>query len=105
MKITLQLNNPQDAIDVLKIAADDLEIGVARGNSFPGRDIYRQIAAQIEAQIPKPRIPEPGKWAVVQDFNANLWLRWSSDWISVGARGVGATWDDIVDPVLIREGI
>lgn len=71
------------------------------------------LADQIEAQTKPPRIPEPGPWGVVEAAVDGTKVRrrfvrhdTSSDygpWHSKDARW--ARWDDLIDPVLIREGV
>ena len=73
-----------------------------------GNIALHEVADQIEAQTKPPRIPEPGLWGVVEATGATLprrrWIhheegRWVCD------TGVWRYWDDLVDPVLIRDGI
>jgi hypothetical protein len=81
-----------------------------------GKDM-RWLADQIEAQTKPSRIPEPGLWGVVRaarrevDGSATtahgIWIRtkhvtcpWTHD---SGNRT--ANWNDLIDPVLIREGV
>jgi hypothetical protein len=72
-------------------------------------DLLEVIADKIAAQS---RIPEPGLWGVVEaDWknSAGLngvvrWVRHTEDrWIS--HPGYFASWDDLIDPVLVREGV
>jgi hypothetical protein len=74
----------------------------------PRGKLANLIADQIEAQTKPPRIPEPGLWGVVEanvrSIPRRRWVhheeaRWISD------TGVIAEWDDLVDPVLVRDGI
>ena len=79
----------------------------------PGRllvttDALRKVADQIEAQTKPPRIPEPGLWGVVEATGATMprrrWIHHEEDrWVC--DTGVWRYWDDLVDPVLIRDGI
>ena len=71
--------------------------------------IAKDIAAQIEAQVKPPRIPEPGLWGVVE-ANGAKWLRWTSDpkqyqWTRVSGDGLAVKWDELINPTLIREGV
>lgn len=64
-------------------------------------------ADQIEAQTKPPRIPEPGLWGVV-DTQATTsqgqnWVRRPAGW-HCPAHGF-VRWDDLIDPVLIRDGV
>lgn len=66
------------------------------------------IADQIEAQTRPPRIPEPGLWGVVRAHNVGHridrdWVRYPEGWRD--ANDWLAEWDDLIDPVLVREGI
>lgn len=65
------------------------------------------IAEQIEAQTKPPRIPEPGLWGVVEATHPLLpthrWVHHEKDrWVA--DQGTSCGWDDLRDPVLIREG-
>ena len=74
----------------------------------------RWLADQISEQSKPPRIPEPGLWGVVEAGwdsrgEAGLpraeWMRVQGNlWHSTIA-GVSVAWSDLVDPVLIRDGI
>lgn len=93
-------------VDVLPGEASGIETTVGAA---------RYLSQQIEAQAKPPRIPEPGLWGVVESTvtyegttystslvrhpgpgTANCWLDRSGSWFS---------WDDLIDPVLIREGV
>ena len=74
------------------------------------RHNFTATAHQIEAQTKPARIEEPGLWGVVE---ANVlrgprvkWLHAPAGWQSIEpvATRVGE-WDDLIDPVLIREGL
>ena len=63
------------------------------------------LADEIEAQTKPPRIPEPGLWGVVEDSAGDVWIctephRWTRI-----VDGVEWPWVDLIDPVLIREGV
>lgn len=75
--------------------------------------LARFIAAQIEKQTKPPRIPEPGFDGAVQasdkcDIDRVRWVRaWADEdtvrpWTNGGRH---AAWDELIDPVLIREGL
>jgi hypothetical protein len=67
----------------------------------------RAIADQIEAQTKPPRIPEPGLWGVVEAARYASTRRWvhheEERWIS--DTGAILRWEDLRDPVLVREGV
>ena len=67
--------------------------------------------------LSKPRIPEPGLWGVVEACDGGepeprmprTYVRDSlrdedPHWTAVG-HGVRVEWDDLIDPVLVREGV
>lgn len=66
-------------------------------------------AAQIEEQTKPPRLAEPGVWGVVNarfggdDYLTRKWVRYGTGWRD--AFGEHASWDDLIDPVLVREGV
>jgi len=68
------------------------------------------VADQIEAQTKPARIPEPGLWGVVYTrlVNASTWESWLrhpvDGWHPIKG-GVATRWDDLIDPILIREGV
>jgi len=71
------------------------------------------LADQIEAQT-KPRIPEPGLWGVVRSLvreSGGEPLTWVRDthgvypWISTAPGWTPRQWADLIDPVLVRDGI
>jgi len=73
----------------------------------------KSIAKEIEAQTKPPRIPEPGQWGVVgaryTTYNdGDVFYEWVKvgphNWMSKSFPTV-TTWDDLVDPVLVREGV
>jgi len=80
------------------------------GGSLQGA-LAEDVAHQIVSQIPQPRIPEPGVWGVVEAHTEGYSRRrilgrapetddqhWvdEADWF---------TWDELIDPILIRKGI
>lgn len=73
----------------------------------------QEIADQIEAQVKPSRIPEPGKWGVVEayapEYDQRLHFVRHHDFVTDGRHwqsGPGRySWDALVDPVLIRDGI
>lgn len=67
------------------------------------------VADQIEAQTKPPRIPEPGLWGVVEATVAGIprrrWVHHEEDrWVSDNGIPLKA-WDELIDPVLVREGV
>lgn len=74
------------------------------------------LADQIEAQTKPPRIPEPGLWGVVEaghkhldDGRRSQFVRVATtgraQWVEREAEADWCTWDALVDPVLVRDGI
>lgn len=66
------------------------------------------LADQIEAQTKPPRIPEPGPWGVVEAGTSKVpmvrrWVRYGTGWRD--AFGGHEEWDNLLEPVLVREGI
>jgi len=79
------------------------------GGSLDG-DLAEVVAHQIENQLPKPRIPEPSLWAIVEagvkQHSLRLkWVRLNGEWEPNDLGEYTRKWDDLIDPVLIREGI
>ena len=72
-------------------------------------NFWPDLAGQIEAQTKPPRIDEPGLWGVVEATVPGIprrrWVhheegRWVPD------TGIPfKDWSDLIDPVLIREGV
>jgi hypothetical protein len=60
-------------------------------------------ADQIEAQTKPSRIPEPGLWGVV-NARGGEYVNVGAGWLAVSS-GVVHTWDYLIDPVLVREGL
>ena len=71
----------------------------------------RYIADQIEAQTKPPRIPEPGWGAIVEAgvVQHDERLRWQrsgdSFWYCENVEENARNWGELVDPVLVRDGI
>jgi len=104
--IVLDLEYPQIAINALEMAFRDHTNGDAR-------TIYRSIADQIEAQTKPARIPEPSTGSRVTATMGTgygrfeyLRVRTASmrSWANLGS-GHLYTWDALIDPTLIREGV
>ena len=90
---------------LLQAASSD-QASSGRTNYRPG--FLRWLADQVETQTRPPRIPEPGLWGVVEATGATMprrrWIHHEEDrWVC--DTGVWRYWDDLVDPVLIRDGI
>jgi len=97
-----------DARPLIVLDLDDPErlVTILRANCLWG------LADQIAEQTKPARIPEPGLWGVVEASSTyvderviymhtegiGLWA-WTTQ-----ARG-SCKWDDLIDPILVREGI
>ena len=76
--------------------------------------VLQDLADQIEAQTKPPRIPEPGLFGIVEatvhgDEMPRFYIRdsWADEgplWVALGGSR-REEWDDLIDPVLIREGV
>jgi hypothetical protein len=81
-----------------------------RDGCSDGCSVIRLLADQIERQTKPPRIPEPGLWGVVTagDLTRDYWIHYRANgeeqWFSTDS-GVTSTWDDLIDPTLVRSGI
>jgi hypothetical protein len=84
------------------------------------RDALAESLARIKADPylrpePPARIPEPGLWGVVTAIKRNTRTPRltfvnvnndrSSNWIDVEDSDGGYDWADLIDPVLIRDGV
>jgi hypothetical protein len=74
-------------------------------------NFWPDLADQIEAQTKPPRIPEPGTWGIVKARLTSIpggreWtaVRTPKDGWRVDDGGM-FEWDELIDPVLIREGV
>jgi hypothetical protein len=74
------------------------------------------VAQEIEEQTapPKPpRIPEPGLWGVVSahvngKHGPQATYKWAHapwGWEAIGSTQATRKWEDLIDPVLVREGV
>jgi len=106
--------------DVRRLIVLDLDaVDLRGGNSDVVADLRdpesmyaaRYIANEIKAQTKPPRIPEPGLWGVVEAGVVELPHVVRGPFVHVddtvwSSRG-GACfqWDDLIDPVLVREGV
>jgi hypothetical protein len=66
------------------------------------RDGHEDIADQIEAQTKPARIPEPGLWGVVDSDGVEFVHRPGGWQCPVGG---WYSWDRLINPALIRDGI
>jgi len=91
----------------------DLEMAFRDHTNGDARTIYRSIADQIEAQTKPARIPEPSTGSRVTATMGTgygrfeyLRVRTASmrSWANLGS-GHLYTWDALIDPTLIREGV
>ena len=67
------------------------------------------VADQIEAQT-KPKLEEPGLWGVVEagvqgSTERHHYVRRGTDGYWYTIRGAQRSWSELVDPVLVREGV
>lgn len=102
--VVLDLDDPAARVKTLRIIA----------NGMCGdyqRRALTDLADQIEAQT-RPRIPEPrGQWAVVEATGVHSNRFQAVRWTDIGDRawldasGTWFEWSDLVDPILIRDGI
>jgi hypothetical protein len=71
------------------------------------------IAALIREQIAPPRIEEPGPWGVVEAGPSQRRTQWvhywgagdRARWRNLSSGQETSTWEDIIEPTLIRPGI
>jgi len=95
IKLTVTDDEASQLARALRYAGDAFDVSMCR------------IADQVKAQLPKPRIPEPGMWGVVKAEHRGatyLFVNWGRAWFCSDDIDP-YDWDDLVDPVLIREGI
>lgn len=71
---------------------------------------WSSLCDEIRRQTEGPRIPEPGKWGVVQDAHGVEWFHRgttqgsSYEWVNIET-GDGDDWKDIKQPVEVRPGV
>ena len=99
MKIVLDIEDPEQFIEDLLWSHEE----------WSSRD-FDKIAAQVRKQVPKPRIPEPGLWGVVEagvkQHDVRLrWLRLGDNYRPEDSDEYDRLWSDLIDPVVIRDGI
>jgi hypothetical protein len=115
---------PKDAV-VLDLSTAP---GFTRGDRFTGYPSHAEclvgllrgcgsqtadwVADQIEAQTKPPRIPEPGWGGIVAARGVSgirmKWVRGERGWTNLDATGDHLNWtlwDELTDPVLVREGV
>jgi hypothetical protein len=82
----------------------------------PSTSAALMVAQEIEEQTapPKPpRIPEPGLWGVVSahvngKHGPQATYKWAHapwGWEAIGSTQATRKWEDLIDPVLVREGV
>lgn len=106
-------HTPSEVTDIRPLIVLDLDLGAHVGVDTLVRNLradrYNDLADQIEAQTKPPRIPEPGLWGVVEARVSKRGLTWHATKYPDGKwhvdDGGRFNWDDLIDPVLVREGI
>ena len=101
---------PLLVLDLAGVTSPEGAVDHLRGCS--NRDGYcltKIIADQIEAQIEKPRMSEPGMWAVVQANTADThrvkeYVHYPEGWSPVLAYHP-LRWDELTNPTIIRHGL
>jgi hypothetical protein len=115
------LHEDDDVTDIRPLVVLDPEDEAVRtfvrkhrdGTGNPACGYSIPIVEAIEAQTKPPRIPEPGPWGVVEATFKNGRARhgWAVRRLTDGDHdwqdGAGDyhRWDELIDPVLIREGV
>lgn len=107
--ILLDLDDAAHCLTALRLAESQQQ-------SITARLLLHSVIGKIEAQTKPPRIPEP-EWGgrviahTVYDAKRAEWVRWMDEkrdehTLAWKRRDGGtATWDDLIDPVLVRPGI
>jgi hypothetical protein len=108
-------HHDSDVTDVRPLVVLDLELTDAAAAALVSdlRECnWRAVANQIETQTKPPRIPEPTGFAPVVEAGVNQHderLRWyrnmAGSWTPSVRSEYARDWDDLVDPVLVRDGI
>ena len=114
----IELDTKSDEWPLASESVRDLRgyAGVVRSSGhFGASELIDLIADQIEAQTKPPRISEPGIGGIVRaglvglaDRPAKLRVRLPQGWVNLEADGVHINswdWSELVDPVLVREGV
>jgi hypothetical protein len=103
---------PLVVLDLDGLVRPDTLVNWFRHNPLCGSiAVAQSVADQIEAQTRPPRIPEPGKYAIVRARATVLaeceWVNEGRYWTSLGGdpRPHTTVWANLKDPVLVREGI
>jgi hypothetical protein len=105
--VVLDLDGIVDPAGALRLIANEDVVNAKRS-------LLLGLADQIEAQTKPPRIPEPGVWGVVtaNTIGANgkaqdhyLWVRTHGGWEAIASTQRVRSWDDLIDPVLVRKGV
>jgi hypothetical protein len=76
-------------------------------------ELVKRVADQIREQHVPRRIPEPGLWGVVSahvngKHGPQATYKWAHapwGWEAIGSTQATRKWEDLIDPVLIREGV
>lgn len=110
--VVLDLNGLSDALRDLPKSlrrVEEASHGAKAAADSIDRNRLMGLIRQIEAQTQSPRIPEPGLWGVVTGRQANT--AGVFDWVNTPVKGwtnhhgYAVSWDDLIDPTLIREGL
>ncbi len=72
--------------------------------------VIDEMQAALRSLVTPPRIDEPGMWGVVEascvhEDRRITFVRGKRGWNATDGRSQPDSWDDLVDPVLIREGV
>jgi hypothetical protein len=92
------------------VVLDAPQVDLLTAATFLRNGGWGALADQIEEQTKPTRIPEPGRWGVVEAGIAGGVQRWhyvrrADDGYWYTLRGAQRRWDELIDPVLIREGV
>ncbi len=121
------LHFDSDVTDIRPLVVLDLGVGGAKelADYLSGVDMHLSvgdraaIARQIRRQVKPPRIPEPGLWGVVEAGHKHLdgeraefvrippsnGAKPKARWFDSSWESDFSEWDDLIDPVLVREGV
>lgn len=110
--VELEIIYPVVTVKVLRQVGEYIREMKMGGASVEDDQIADWLADEIEAQTKPSRIPEPSWGATIRERNGAgfPWTRFSDseshdagDWINHD--GVRAQWTNLIDPVLVREGL
>jgi hypothetical protein len=76
-------------------------------------DTFQKAMDRVESRRKPPRIPEPGLWGVVSahvngKHGPQATYKWAHapwGWEAIGSTQATRKWEDLIDPVLVREGL